>query len=188
MACIWTCVCSPQYTDIYARRWASQNALNYFLFALIYINIYWNALHHNQIDGPWITSTFNMLSDWGYNALAISLVYLKKSILPKYKEAPLWHIVTENKSATFRTRLIGLCVFLYKAIVIVYSRGVLHPSGIRRFGIGVILLTPLWPVCNYNIQTALTPFRLESRMSPCSHVWPAVSVSAVRNSQLRQAR
>jgi len=36
--------------------------------------------------------------------------------------------------------------FEYKAIVIVFSRGVLQPSGIRRFGIGVMLLSPLRPV------------------------------------------
>ena len=51
----------------------------------------------------------------------------------KYKETPLWHIATEN--LTFRTILTGLSVLsalLRNAIVIIYSRGVLQPSGIRR--------------------------------------------------------
>ena len=39
-----------------------------------------------------------------------------------------------------------LSVLSNKAVVIVYSRGVLQPSGIRRFGIGVSLLSPLWSV------------------------------------------
>jgi len=39
-----------------------------------------------------------------------------------------------------------LSVLLHKAIVIVYSRDVLQPSGIRSFGIGVSLLSPLRPV------------------------------------------
>ena len=37
-----------------------------------------------------------------------------------------------QKSATFRTSLIGLSVLLHKAIVVVYSRGVLQPSGISE--------------------------------------------------------
>jgi len=44
---------------------------------------------------------------------------------------------------TFRTGLIRPSVHLHKVIVIVYTRGVLQPSGNRRFGIGVSLLSPL---------------------------------------------
>ena len=40
----------------------------------------------------------------------------------------------------------GLSVLLRNAIVIIYSRGVLQPSGIRRFGNGVSQLSPLRPV------------------------------------------
>ena len=40
----------------------------------------------------------------------------------------------------------GLSVLLHKTIVMVYSRSVLQPSGIRRFGVGVSQLSPLWPV------------------------------------------
>ena len=54
---------------------------------------------------------------------------------------------SNRTSETFRTSLIGLNVLLYsKANVIVCSRGVLQPSGIRRFGIGVSLLFPHRPV------------------------------------------
>jgi len=51
--------------------------------------------------------------------------------------------IYKHKSAIFRTSLIGLSALLNKAIVIVYSRGVLQLSGIRRFGIGVSQLSPL---------------------------------------------
>ena len=37
-------------------------------------------------------------------------------------------------SATFRISLTGLSALLRKAIVIIYSRGVLQPSGVRRSG------------------------------------------------------
>jgi hypothetical protein len=73
--------------------------------------------------------------------------WLKSSLVntpQKYKETPLWHIATEN--LTFRTSLTGLSVLLRNAIVIIYSRGVLQPSGIRRFGNGVSQLSPLRPV------------------------------------------
>jgi len=51
---------------------------------------------------------------------------------------------------------------LRDAIVIIYSRGVLQPSGIRRFGNGVSPLSPLRPVLGNGdpliefLQNALT--------------------------------
>jgi len=51
---------------------------------------------------------------------------------------------------------------LRDAIVIIYSRGVLQPSGIRRFGNGVSQLSPLRPVLGNGdpliefLQNALT--------------------------------
>jgi len=65
---------------------------------------------------------------------------------------------------------------LHKAILIVYSRDVLQPSGIRRFGIGVILLYPLWPVLRNGeplielLGNALTFERVLQRPTP-SHLW-----------------
>jgi len=53
---------------------------------------------------------------------------------------------SNRKSVTCRTSLIGLSVLLHKAILIVYSRGVLQPSDIKRFRMGVSLLSPLRPV------------------------------------------
>ena len=49
------------------------------------------------------------------------------------------------KNITFRTSLTGLSVLSRNAIVIIYSRDVLQPSGIRRFGNGVSQLSPLRP-------------------------------------------
>jgi len=49
----------------------------------------------------------------------------------------------QQKNVTFRTSLTGLSVLLRNAIVIIYSRGVLQPSGIRRFGNGVSQLSSL---------------------------------------------
>jgi len=51
-----------------------------------------------------------------------------------------------QKNVTFRTSLTGLSVLLRNAIVIIFSQGVLQPSGIRRFGNGVSQLSPLRPV------------------------------------------
>jgi len=65
---------------------------------------------------------------------------------------------------------------LHKPIAIVYSRGVLQPSGIRRFGIGVSQLSPLRPVlCNgkpliEHLGNALTFERVLQRPTP-SHLW-----------------
>ena len=39
---------------------------------------------------------------------------------------------SNRESVTFRTSLIGLSVHLHKAIVIIYSRGVVQPSAIRH--------------------------------------------------------
>ena len=47
---------------------------------------------------------------------------------------------------TCSTSLTGLSVLLRNAIVIIFSRGDLQPSGIRRFGNGVSQLSPLRPV------------------------------------------
>ena len=92
----------------------------------------------------------------------------------KYKETPLWQIATEN--VTFRTSLTGLSVLLRNAIVIIYSRGVLQPSGIRRFGSGVSQLSPLRPVLGNGdplieiLRNALTFERVLQRPAP-SHLW-----------------
>ena len=51
--------------------------------------------------------------------------------------------IQQQKNLTLRTSLTGLSDLLRNAYVIIYSRGVLQPSGIRRFGIGVIQLSPL---------------------------------------------
>ena len=51
-----------------------------------------------------------------------------------------------QRNVTFRTSLTGLSVLLRNAIARIYSRGVLQPSGIRRFGNGVSQLSPLRPV------------------------------------------
>jgi len=65
---------------------------------------------------------------------------------------------------------------LHKAIVIVYSRSALQPSGIRRFGIGVSQLSPLWPVLRNGkpfielLGNALTFERVLQRPTP-SHLW-----------------
>ena len=42
--------------------------------------------------------------------------------------------------------------FLQKEIVMIYSRGVLQPSGIRRFGNGLSLLSPLRPVLKETLK------------------------------------
>ena len=55
-----------------------------------------------------------------------------------------------KKNVTFKTSLTGLSVLLRNAIVIIYSRGVLQPSGIRRFRNGVSQLSPLRPVLGYS--------------------------------------
>ena len=52
----------------------------------------------------------------------------------------------QQKNVTFRTSLTGLSVLLRNAIAIIFSRSVLQPSGIRRFGNGVSQLSPLRPV------------------------------------------
>ena len=62
------------------------------------------------------------------------------------------------------------------AIVIIYSRGVLQPSGIRRFGNGASQLSPLRPVLgNVDpliefLRNALTSERVLQRPAP-SHLW-----------------
>jgi len=92
----------------------------------------------------------------------------------KYKETPLWHIATEN--LTFRTILTGLSALLRNSVVIIYSRGVLQPSGIRRFGNGVSQLSPLRPVFGNGdplikiLRNALTFERFLQRPAP-SHLW-----------------
>jgi len=67
---------------------------------------------------------------------------------------------------------------LHKAIVLnVYSRDILQPSGIRRVGIGVSLLSPLWPVLRNGepliielLGNTLTFERVLQRPTP-SHLW-----------------
>ena len=64
------------------------------------------------------------------------------------------------------------------AVVIIYSRGVLQPSGIRRFGNGVSQLSPLRPVLGNGdplieiLQNALTFERVLQRPAP-SFLWSA---------------
>ena len=70
----------------------------------------------------------------------------------------------------------GLSVLLRKAIVIIFSRGVLQPSGIRRFGNGVSQLSPLRTVFGNDdpliefLLNALTFERVLQRPAP-SHLW-----------------
>jgi len=84
-------------------------------------------------------------------------------------------IVTE-KFKIFRTSLIGLSALLHKEVVIVYTRDVLKPSGIRRFGIGVSLLSQLWPVLRNGeplielLGNTLTFERVIQRPT-LSHLW-----------------
>ena len=67
-----------------------------------------------------------------------------------------------QKYVTFRTSLTGLSVLLRNAVVIIFSRGVPQPSGIKRFGNGVSQLSPLRPVLGNGdpliefLQNALT--------------------------------
>ena len=61
-------------------------------------------------------------------------------------------------------------------IVIIFSRGVLQPSGISRFGNGVSQLSPLRPVLGTGdplieiLRNALTFVRVLQRPAP-SHLW-----------------
>jgi len=70
----------------------------------------------------------------------------------------------------------GLSVLLHNSIVIIYSRGALQPSGIRRFGNGVSQLSPLRPVLGNGgpltefLRNALTFERVLQRPAP-SHLW-----------------
>jgi len=65
---------------------------------------------------------------------------------------------------------------LRNAIVIILSRGVLQPPGIRRFGNGVSQLSPLRPVLGNGdplieiLRNALTVERVLQRPAP-SHLW-----------------
>ena len=80
------------------------------------------------------------------------------------------------KNITFRTSLTGLSVLLRNAVVIIYSRDVLQPSGIRRFGNGVSQLSPLRPVLGNGdplieiFRKALAYGRVLQRSAP-SHLW-----------------
>ena len=67
----------------------------------------------------------------------------------KYKETPLWHIATEH--LTFRTNLTRLSVLLCNTIVIIYSRVVLQPPGIRRSENGV---SQLFAVFHFDLSLA----------------------------------
>ena len=77
---------------------------------------------------------------------------------------------------TFRTSLTGLSAFLRNEIVIIYSRGVLQPSGIRRFGNGVSQLPPLRPVLGNGdpliefLRIAFTIERVLQRPAP-TYLW-----------------
>jgi len=80
------------------------------------------------------------------------------------------------KNVTFRTSLTGLSALLRNTIAIIYSRGTLQPSGIRRFGNGVSQLSPLRPVLGNGeplikiLRNALTFERVLQRPAP-SHLW-----------------
>ena len=77
---------------------------------------------------------------------------------------------------TCSTSLTGLSVLLRNAIVIIFSRGDLQPSGIRRFGNGVSQLSPLRPVLGNGdplieiLRNALTSERVLQRPAPI-HLW-----------------
>jgi len=65
---------------------------------------------------------------------------------------------------------------LRNAIVIIFSRGTLQPSGIRRFGNGMSQLSPLRPALGNGdplieiLRNALTFERVLQRPAP-SHLW-----------------
>jgi len=62
---------------------------------------------------------------------------------------------------------------LRNAVVIIYSRGVLQPSGIRRFGNGVSQLSPLQPVLG-NGDPLSKSFEMPLLLSAFSNVLPQV--------------
>ena len=85
---------------------------------------------------------------------------------------------------TFRTSLTGLSAFLRNATVIISSRGVLQPSGIRhqevrRFGNGLSQMSPLRPVLGNGdplieiLRNGLTFERVLQRPAP-SHLWTTI--------------
>ena len=84
-----------------------------------------------------------------------------------------------------RTSLTRLSALLRNAIVIIYSRGVLQPSGIRRFGNGVSQLSTLRPVFGNGdpltefLQNALAIERVLRDPAP-SHLWTASCRSRMR--------
>jgi hypothetical protein len=92
----------------------------------------------------------------------------------KYKETPLWRMAREN--TTSRTSLTGLSVLLRNAIVIIYSRGVLQPSGIRGFGNGVSQLSRC---LHFDLSLAMAihsskSFEMPLLLSAFSNVLPKV--------------
>ena len=74
----------------------------------------------------------------------------------------------QQKNVTFRTSLTGLSVILRNAIVIIFSRGVLQPSGIRRFGNGVSqwCFFVFWGVLTRLDQTRLPTFTFLRQNQP----------------------
>jgi len=109
------------------------------------------------------------LSDTQYSEILLvgpSLVYLILILLQQQK----------NVTITLRTSLTGLSVLLRNAIVIIYSRDVLQPPGIRRFGNGVSQLSPFRPALDNGdplivfYRNALTIERVLQRPAP-SHLW-----------------
>ena len=75
-----------------------------------------------------------------------------------------------------KRNLAGLSALLRKEIAIIYSRGALQPSGIRRSGSGVSQLSPLRSVLGNGdplielLENALTFERVIQCPAP-SHLW-----------------
>ena len=92
----------------------------------------------------------------------------------KFKKHPC--DIYQQKKCKLQISLTGLSGLLHKEISIVYSRGALQTSGIRRFGIKVSLLSPLRPILrDVNpllkfLGNALTFERVLKRSKP-SHLW-----------------
>ena len=90
---------------------------------------------------------------------------------------PLWHIATEKCSLQEKSDW-AECPFVHlrNAIVIIYSRGALQPSTIRRFGNGVSQLSALRRVLGNGdaliefLRNALIIERVLQRPAP-NHLW-----------------
>ena len=108
-----------------------------------------------------------------FDPLNLNVSVSSRPQLALVNETSLWHIATEMY--IFRTSLTGLSALLRDAIVIIYSRGVLQPPGIRRFGNGVSQLSPLRPVFGNGdpliefLQNALAIERVLRHPAPSLH-------------------